>query len=189
MPAGRREGAAGFLLLPPQARRSPVLHQDCTGHQQEKVDVAGRVRDATVVYAADLGRAQAIATRLRTTDSALILLDVRAFVAGTFAEWRKSCPDPGRCRRVAAGGHRLSYCGTVAGLESYLADIARLGMVDGVILSAHWVPDAPDVPSSGGTVQQRAAAVSTGCASGRHHEQRLRSVVASTQLSRRGGGE
>ncbi|MBU8820843.1 hypothetical protein [Mycolicibacterium goodii] len=123
--------APDFIVLPARSRRSPALTTTCYGDQLEHVVIGDRWKDAVVIYAADLGRALAVASNLRSTSDQLILLDLHATVADSVTEWRTVCANIGDGQTR----NRLSYSGTVTGLHSYLKDLALLRAVDGVLVS------------------------------------------------------
>ncbi|WP_197380640.1 hypothetical protein [Mycolicibacterium mengxianglii] len=120
-----------FAVVVAACRRTAALDRRQFGHQREQVIVAGQCRDATVVYATDLGRALSIAVTLRGEGDGFVLLDLHAVMAESVDHLRELCGTGAN----HAPRNRLVFCGTQAGLRSYLADIASMGIVDGVVLS------------------------------------------------------
>jgi hypothetical protein len=120
-----------FIVLPARSRRGSASATTSYGDQLEQVVIGERCQAAVVIYAADLRRALAVATNLRSAGHQLILVDLHATVAESVAEWRNACANVG----TGQTRNGLSYSGTVSGLESYLTDLALMRAVDGAIVS------------------------------------------------------
>lgn len=121
-----------FVIAAATCRCTTPLDSRQVGHQREQVIVEHERRDATVVYAANLARAQSIASAVRAAGDHFVLLDLHVVVAESTrcaAKWAREAQ--------SVTQNRLLYCGTEAGLRSYLDDVARLGMADGVLMS--WI--------------------------------------------------
>ncbi|ORV32123.1 hypothetical protein AWB99_10725 [Mycolicibacterium confluentis] len=123
-----------FTVIIAQQGRPAGFAASSLGHQPEDVYVQGVRRPASVIYAPHLGRAYVIAERIKHTSPRLSLLDLHVGLAeAACASSQKLVPV--EHAESSELQNRLRYYGTHAGLGSYLADLARLGVVDGVIVS------------------------------------------------------
>ncbi|KUI39259.1 hypothetical protein [Mycobacterium sp. GA-2829] len=129
-------GPPSFVVVAATCRRTAALPRGQFGHQREHVIVEDRCREATVVYAADLGRAHSMAKAARKAGGDFVLLDLHVAVAESMTHLRHLCAAKEAREAHSRAQNRLVYCGTESGLRSYLADLARLGLADGVVVSS-----------------------------------------------------